>query len=129
MRAQTESGTRATEALAPEPTAGSFFGNRTVGSAPARGTGASATTGFGAGLGAVVVRDGFGRPVVVVGAGFVVEVLVVVGGAVLVVLLVAVEEATEVGAAESPGSPAQATRARHTRETRGTAYTGRVVIG
>ena len=41
MRAHTASGTLRTVALAPEPTAAGFFGNRIRGSAPARATGAS----------------------------------------------------------------------------------------
>ncbi|GAB3073551.1 hypothetical protein GCM10027080_15970 [Pedococcus soli] len=86
-----------TDALAPEPTAGSLRGNRTEGSAPARGTGPSAVTGFGA-LTGVDVDDGVCRVVALRTGVEVVRLAVVVLLVVVAAVLADVVGADVVGA-------------------------------
>ena len=69
----------ATEAFAPEPTAGSFRGNRTAGSAPARGTGARLVAGLGFGAAVVCRVTGVGGVVAFVAGGIVAVVVALVG--------------------------------------------------
>lgn len=86
-------------------------------------------TGLGFGV-AVVVVVRVGVDLVGVFEGVVDRLaVVVVEGVVVVVVLLGAVVVTDVEAAEPPGSPPHAARARHTRDTRGTAYTGRGVIG
>lgn len=75
------------EPFAPEPTAGSFRGNRTVGSAPVRATGARLVAGLGFGAAVVCRVAGVGGVVAFVAGDFVAVDLALVGAEVTAVVL------------------------------------------
>ena len=118
MRAHTASGTLLTRALAPEPTAAGFFGNRMPGSAPARGTGKRVAPTDVAPSAAAGVRDGVLNGAVVVaavrGVGF--GALLVPGAVEAVDVVVVAVRAGDVAALRAAGEPApQPARTRQTR--------------